>query len=79
MCLSFEKPPQKKPTGFTTTLAIIGVGTAAVVAYAKYDCEFRKYIEDNAPFFNEFIKVVTQEEYTYGESWEKFVKYVISL
>ncbi|KAK6622543.1 hypothetical protein RUM44_002355 [Polyplax serrata] len=75
---SCEPPPKKKPTGFVTTLAIIGVGTAAVIAYAKYDCEFRRYIEEKAPLFNEFIKISTQEENTYGESWEKFVKYVLS-
>ena len=59
-------------------MALIGVGTAAVVAYAKYDCEFRNYIEEHAPFFNEFIKIATQEDYTYAESWEKFVKYILS-
>ena len=75
---SCEPPPKKKSRGFATTLALIGVGTAAVVAYAKYDCEFRNYIEEHAPFFNEFIKIATQEDYTYAESWEKFVKYILS-
>lgn len=75
---SCEKPPKKKPPGITTTLAILGVGTAAIVAYAKYDCEFRRYIEENAPWFNEFIKITTQEDYTYYENWKRFMKYILS-
>lgn len=75
----FEKQPKKKGTGFGTTLAVLGVGTAAIVAYAKYDCDFRKYIETNAPAFNEFIKVATQEEHTYGENWDRLLKYVVGM
>lgn len=70
---------KKGGTGFGTTLAVIGVGTAAVVAYAKYDCDFRKYIEKNAPIFDEFIKITTQEEHTYGENWDRLLKYVMGM
>lgn len=55
------------------------MGTAAVVAYAKYDCDFRKYIEKNAPIFDEFIKITTQEEHTYGENWDRLLKYVMGM
>ncbi|KAL0276676.1 UNVERIFIED_CONTAM: hypothetical protein PYX00_004193 [Menopon gallinae] len=72
-------PPKKKLPGFGTTFAILGLGTAAVVAYAKYDCDFRKFIQEKAPAFDEFIKITTQEEDTYLETWEKFTNYIWSL
>ncbi|KAF6209404.1 hypothetical protein GE061_015151 [Apolygus lucorum] len=66
------KEPPKKPCpktgsgkGFYYTMGAVVLGTGAVVAYAKYDDDFRKWLRKNVPGSDEFITFVTAEETTH--------------
>uniref|UniRef100_A0A0A9W6B1 MICOS complex subunit MIC60 n=2 Tax=Lygus hesperus TaxID=30085 RepID=A0A0A9W6B1_LYGHE len=66
------REPPKKPCpktgsgkGFYYTLGAVVLGTGAVVAYAKYDDDFRKWLRGNVPGSDEFITFVTAEETTH--------------
>lgn len=69
----------KKSHPIRNTLVLLGVTTGAVVAYAKFDPNFRKQVEEISPTFNEFIKLATQEERSYEESFNIVSNYVTSL
>lgn len=73
----FSRPRKSHP--IRNTLVLLGVTTGAVVGYAKFDSDFRKQVQDTSPAFNEFIKIVTQEERSYEESYNVISNYVSSL
>lgn len=54
--------PEKHSTGTIYTigaLALVGGGT---IGYAKYDPKFREWLKEQAPFTDDMIKVIFQEE-----------------
>ncbi|PSN32294.1 MICOS complex subunit Mic60 [Blattella germanica] len=60
-----SKGRSKGGTGFKYTVGTLTVATAATVAYAAYDKDFRKWLGDNVPYSEEFLKVLLQEDTTY--------------
>ena len=53
------RPPVSK-TYFA--LGALLVGTGAMVAYAKYDEDFRSWLTDNSPLADQFVSFITAEE-----------------
>jgi len=45
----------------------LAAATVATFAYAAYDRDFRRWMGDNVPYTEEFLKVVLQEQTTYLE------------
>lgn len=63
---------KKKKGVLYYTLGFLLVGSAATIAYAESDPEFREWLEIKVPGTNEFIKVIYQEEKPYGESFDEY-------
>ena len=55
-----------KPLFYVVGAAAVGIGGA--ITYAKYDPKFRKTLNDNIPGSDSFIKFISQEEKSYGDS-----------
>ncbi|XP_014242221.1 MICOS complex subunit Mic60 [Cimex lectularius] len=60
-----ECPKDGSGRAFYYTLGSIVLGTGVVIAYAKYDDEFRQWLKQNVPGFDEFIKFIMAEETTH--------------
>ncbi|XP_063237803.1 MICOS complex subunit Mic60 isoform X2 [Bacillus rossius redtenbacheri] len=52
------------------TVGTITLGVGGTVAYANYDPKFRKWLGQNVPYTDEFLKTVLQEE---GNYWEQLL------
>jgi len=60
-------------------LALLGLTTGALVAYAKFDPTFRKQAAENVPGFDEFVKIVAQEEKSFGETFNAVSNFATTL
>lgn len=49
------------------TIGTLAAATVATVAYAAYDKDFRRWLGNNVPYSEEFLKVVLQEQTAYLE------------
>ena len=45
----------------------MAAATVATFAYVAYDGDFRRWVGENVPYTEEFLKVVLQEKTTYLE------------
>lgn len=54
-------------TGYTIVGATLL--TAGTAAYAKYDPQFRKWLSDNVPYSDDFVRFVFQENKSYSQSF----------
>jgi len=45
----------------------LAAATVATFAYVAYDGDFRRWVGENVPYTEEFLKVVLQEKTTYLE------------
>lgn len=55
-----------KPIFYVVGATTVGIGGA--IAYAKYDPKFRKTLNEYVPGSDSFIKFISQEEKSYGDS-----------
>ncbi|KAK9736949.1 Mitochondrial inner membrane protein [Popillia japonica] len=58
-------PPKKTHTGTALTFGGLALLGGAIIGYAKYDPDFRCHLVEYAPFTDDVIKFVFQEEKTY--------------
>uniref|UniRef100_A0A0A9YX72 MICOS complex subunit MIC60 n=1 Tax=Lygus hesperus TaxID=30085 RepID=A0A0A9YX72_LYGHE len=65
-----KEPPMSKSY---YALGALLFGTGALVAYAKYDEDFRSFLSENAPYFDEFVSFITAEEMSQAEYIMKIV------
>jgi hypothetical protein len=54
-------------TGFKYAVGTLAAATVATFAYAAYDKDFRRWLGNNVPYSEEYLKVVLQEQTTYLE------------
>ncbi|KAI4462079.1 mitofilin [Holotrichia oblita] len=58
-------PPKKTNTGTALTFGGLALLGGAIIGYAKYDPDFRCHLVEYAPFTDDVIKFVFQEEKSY--------------
>ena len=61
-------------TGFKYTVGTLTLGTFGTVAYAAYDKDFRKWLGENVPYTDDFLKVLLQEETSYLDKLQETYK-----
>ncbi|KAF6209343.1 hypothetical protein GE061_015090 [Apolygus lucorum] len=68
------EPPKEPPMSKSYyALGALIIGTGALVAYAKFDEEFRSFLTENAPYVDEFVSFITAEEMSQTEYILKIV------
>ncbi|KAJ4445974.1 hypothetical protein ANN_12660 [Periplaneta americana] len=65
-------------TGFKYTVGTLTVATVATFAYAAYDKDFRRWLGNNVPYSDDFLKIVLQEEGTFLEQLQSVYENVKS-
>lgn len=69
---SNHKMPQQAGFGKILLISIPIVATGGIVAYAKYDSEFRKTLVQNVPGSDKVLKILLQEENPFSDLTKKF-------
>jgi len=62
-----EPSKSKVGTGFKYSVGTLAAAMVATFAYTAYDRDFRRWMGDNVPYIDEFLKVVLQEQTTFLE------------
>ncbi|XP_069695469.1 MICOS complex subunit Mic60 [Periplaneta americana] len=73
-----EPTKSKGGTGFKYTVGTLTVATVATFAYAAYDKDFRRWLGNNVPYSDDFLKIVLQEEGTFLEQLQSVYENVKS-
>ncbi|KAK4875008.1 hypothetical protein RN001_011430 [Aquatica leii] len=66
-------PPKSTNYGAYYTLGVFTIVGCGTIGYARYDSEFRDWLNEKVPYSDDFIKFLFQEDRTYFESFTELL------